>query len=161
MEYHLRNTWRAVLKALQATQTSATLAATSDSPGNSTGVMTTGWEAPKNLTDHEVPQIYGLEALRNKPTVQLPPVVLLSPLSIPDTLQEQHLHIQKVSEAAARRCCGGSWAAGEKLGAHQAWGKLPAPNLTGLPLLNLSISPACPGTFSQVNAPPNGERIKF
>lgn len=29
------------------------LAATSDSPGNSTGVMTTGWEEPKNLTDHE------------------------------------------------------------------------------------------------------------
>lgn len=75
-----------MLKALQATQTSTTLAATSNSPGNATGVMTTGWEAPKNLTDHEVPQIHGLEALRNKPTVQLPPVVLLSPLSIPGTL---------------------------------------------------------------------------
>lgn len=86
MEYHLRNTWRAVLKALQATQTSATLAVTSNSPRNSTGVMPTGWEAPKNLTDHEVPQVHGLEALRNKPTVQLPPVVLLSPLSIPGTL---------------------------------------------------------------------------
>lgn len=37
----------------------------------------------------------------------------------------------------------------EKLGAHRAWEELPAPNLTGLPLLNLSISPACTGTFPQ------------
>lgn len=86
MEYHLRNTWRAVLKALQATQTSATLAVTPDRPRNSAGVVSTGWEVPRNLPDHEVPQIHSLEALRNKPTVQLPPVVLLSPLSIPGTL---------------------------------------------------------------------------
>lgn len=67
-----------MLKALQATQTSATLAVTSNSPGNSAGVVSTGWEVLKNLPDYEVPQSHGLEALRNKPMVQLPPVLLLS-----------------------------------------------------------------------------------
>lgn len=35
-----------------------------------------------------------------------------------------------------------------------------APNLAGLPLLHLSITPACAGTFPQVNSPPNGGGVK-
>lgn len=93
--------------------------------------------------------------------VQLPPAALLSLPSILGTLREQHLHVQKVAEAAARRRCRGSLAAGEKP-CLPGPGRVPlSPNLAGLPLLHLSITPACAGTFPQVNLPPNGGRVKL